>query len=608
MNGSDRIVVYDTTLRDGSQTEGITFSCEDKAEILSRLEAVGVDFIEGGWPGTNPTDDRFFASSKDHPRLVAFGSTCRAGASPEEDQNLLSLAACGTEWCCIFGKAWDFQVTEALMTTPEENLRLIEQSVSFLRSRGKRVMFDAEHFFDGYYDNRGYALRAIEAAQSGGAEWIVLCDTNGGSIPSEITEAVEDAILTVSVPLGIHCHNDSDLATANTLAAVEAGCRMVQLSVNGLGERTGNANLCTVAPDLMIKMGMSTGVDLQQLTSLSRFVGEVSNMMPSDRMPYVGISAFSHKGGVHASAISRDSRTYEHIDPSEVGNSRHILVSDMAGNASVADKIRGLGMEVGDDGKEIVGIVKELESRGYQFDGADASFELLVRRHRGEFKPMFGVPEFRVLMASSGVLEASIKVSDRNGKIVHTAADGNGPVNALDNALRKALISFFPELDDVRLTDYKVRVLDESSATAAGVRVLIRSSSGTMSWTTVGVSENVVEASLDALVDSFEYYLMKVHRDREVRTMKRVIVTLVGKDHVGIIATVCNYFADNGINILDIKQTTIQEFINMMMIVDISGFEGNFESLTEGLNAVGEKVGCIIKAQHEEIFEMMYRI
>ncbi len=509
MSEQGRITVYDTTLRDGSQTEGITYSAEDKMEILGRLETLGADFIEGGWPGSNPTDDRFFAMAGPRPGLVAFGSTRRHGCQPSEDRNLVSLAECPAPWCCIFGKAWDFQVTEALSVTLEENLAMVEDSIAFLRSKGKRVIFDAEHFFDGLRYNRRYALDVIMAAERGGAEWIVLCDTNGGSLPSEISEAVEDAVLTVSVPMGIHCHNDSDLATANTLAAVEAGCTMVQGTINGLGERTGNANLCTVVPDLVLKMGYETGIDLGRLTATSRFVGDVSNSMPSDRMPYVGGNAFAHKGGVHVSAVSKDARTYEHIDPSSVGNSRKVLVSDMSGRASIIDKIRSLGMDPENDEGEIAGIVKEMESNGYQFDGADASFELLVMRHRGSFKPRFTVSEYRVLMSSYGVLEASIKVEDADGNVEHTAADGNGPVNALDNALRKALCRFFPSLERVTLTDYKVRTLDEASATAARVRVLIRSADGQSSWTTVGVSDNVVSASLDALVDSFEYYLMK---------------------------------------------------------------------------------------------------
>ena len=509
MRDQSRIIVYDTTLRDGAQTEGITFSAEDKLEILRRLQSLGVDLIEGGWPGSNPTDDSFFESAGLEDNLVAFGSTRRSGCSPDEDHNLVAIADSPAPWCCIFGKAWDFQVTDVLSISLDENLAMVEGSIQFLVSKGKKVIFDAEHFFDGLRYNRAYALDVIRAAERGGAEWIVLCDTNGGSMPSEITDGVEDAHLTVEAPLGIHCHNDSDLATANTLAAVEAGCTMVQGTVNGLGERTGNANLCAVVPDLMLKLGYDTGIDLQKLTSVSRFVGDVSNSMPSDRMPYVGENAFAHKGGVHAAGVSKDTRAYEHIDPSEVGNSRKVLVSDMAGRASIVEKIRYLGMDVGDDEAEIAGIVKEMESDGYQFDGADASFELLVRRHRGEFRPTFKVTEFRILMSSSGVLEASIKVSDRDGNVEHTAADGNGPVNALDNALRKALCRFYPSLAGIRLTDYKVRVLDEASATAARVRVLIRTADGKRSWTTVGVSDNVVGASLDALVDSFEYYLLK---------------------------------------------------------------------------------------------------
>ena len=509
MTSKRPIVIYDTTLRDGSQTEGINLSAQDKIEIMGRLKALGVDFIEGGWPGSNPRDDEFFSIVGEEPSLVAFGSTCKPGTDAASDETLAVLAQSGADWCCIVGKARASQVSAVLGTEPERNLEMIEDSIAVLKSAGKGVIFDAEHYFDGFAEDADYTRRVLQAAERGGADWIVLCDTNGGRLPSEISEGVGSAMSAVSVPLGIHCHNDSDLATANTLAAVEAGCTMVQGTINGLGERTGNANLCAVIPDIMLKLGMDTNIDLPKLTSVSRFVGEITNCVPPDRMPFVGASAFSHKGGMHAAAVAKDTSTYEHIDPAAVGNSRKVLVSDMSGRASVMEKIRSLGMTVGDDEAEIAGIVKEMESDGYQFDGADASFEMLVRKHRGEFVPRFDISEFRVLMSSSGVLEASIKVTDRNGQVEHTAADGNGPVNALDNALRKALCIFYPSLADVRLTDYKVRVLDEASATAARVRVLIRTTDGRCSWTTVGVSDNVVGASLDALVDSFEYYLMK---------------------------------------------------------------------------------------------------
>ena len=511
-----RVAIYDTTLRDGAQTEGVLFSTEDKLDILQALDDFGVDFVEGGWPGSNPTDDEFFkrAGRLDLKRtkLVAFGSTRRVGSSPEDDGNLKALAASGTEWCCIFGKSWDFQVEEALGIGLDENLDMVQDSVRFLVDSGKHVIFDAEHFFDGYRSNRKYAINVLKAAEAGGAEWLVLCDTNGGTMPSEISEAVEDALLSVDVPLGIHAHNDSDMATANSLAAVENGCMMVQCTVNGMGERCGNANLCTVLPNLVCKMGIETSdIDLSRLTDLSKSIGEIANIIPRPEMPYVGDTAFTHKGGMHISAVTKDTRTYEHIDPSLVGNSRKILVSEMAGKAGIAEKLRELDLECGDDILDIAKKIKEMESKGYQFEGADASFELLVRRLRGELDSKFTVEGFRILIDNRiGDMdsEASIKVLDSEGRLEQTAADGNGPVNALDKALRKSLLRFYPQINDLKLTDYKVRILDEKMATGAGVRVLIRSTDGKRSWTTVGVSENVVEASLIALVDALEYKLM----------------------------------------------------------------------------------------------------
>jgi 2-isopropylmalate synthase len=453
---------------------------------------------------------------------VAFGSTRRHGNDPADDLGLRNLVECKAGWCCIFGKSWDFQVTDALRIGLDENLDLIQDSVEYLVSQGKHVIFDAEHFFDGYRSNPYYSLRVLKAAEMGGAEWIVLCDTNGGSLPSEISEAVEDVMLTINVPLGIHCHNDSDLATANTMAAVESGCRMVQGTVNGLGERCGNANMCSILPNLVLKNGYDLGnADLEQITSLSKYIGEVANMSRPTGMPYVGDSAFTHKGGIHASAVIKDSRTYEHIDPSLVGNERRILVSDMAGKASISEKLRELGLDMGEDSNTITDRIKDMESKGYQFEGADASFELLVKRLRGEVTSSFEILGFRVFTdENNGTMdsEATVKVRNMNGEVEHTAAEGNGPVNALDNAIRKALVRFFPSITSMRLTDYKVRVLDEKAATAACVRVLMRSTDGRRSWTTVGVSGNVLEASLIALVDSIEYTLIKNDSNNEVKT------------------------------------------------------------------------------------------
>ncbi len=524
MNMSEKpIVMYDTTLRDGAQTEGIAFSVEDKLEILKALDKFGVGFVEGGWPGSNPKDDEFFDIAGrlqlNNTVLTAFGCTCRHSIDAKDDKNLISLAKCSAKWCCIFGKSWDFHVTDALCIPLSENLRMIEDSVRFLRESGKRVMFDAEHFFNGYYSNHDYAMDCLAAAVRGGAEWLVLCDTNGGSMPDEIRTAVEDVILTFDVQIGIHCHNDTDLAVANSMMAVESGATMVQGTINGIGERCGNANLCSVIANLSIKMEYDVQIkDVSKLTEISKFVGEISNTLPSPGLPYVGEKAFAHKGGMHVSALAKDPRTYEHIPPEMVGNKRRVLISDMAGKASINEKLKEFGIEISDnESKEIIEKIKKLEAKGYEFEGADASFELLVRRLKGDLEPPFKVVGFRLFIDEVGdnklISEASIKVQDSNGNIEHTASDGEGPVNALDNALRKALSKFFPIMNDIRLTDYKVRVLDEKSATAASVRVLIRSSNGKISWTTVGVSENVIEASLNALVDSIEYAILKYNEN-----------------------------------------------------------------------------------------------
>jgi len=516
---ADRVVLYDTTLRDGAQTEGVSFSIEDKLEILQRLDDFGIDFVEGGWPSSNPKDDEFFERAKElelkNSKLVAFGSTRRAKNSADRDEGLASLIAAGTEWVCIFGKSWDLHVVKALQVSLEDNLAIVEDSVRYLCDNGKRVIFDAEHFFDGYQDNPEYAVQVLEAAKNGGAEWLVLCDTNGGSMPYDVGKATEAVRNSFDIPIGVHCHNDSDLAVACSQAGVRMGASMVQGTVNGIGERCGNANLCSIIPNLILKMGVNTAVkDLSKLRSLSTFVGDISNIFPHPGMPYVGDRAFAHKGGVHVSAMSRDQRTYEHIDPQLVGNRRRILISEMAGTSNILEKVRELGIDSNrEDTKPILDRIKALESQGFQFDGAEASFELLVRRFRENKRPPFELQGFRLFidsqMGSKLTSEASVKVMDLDGNLEHTAADGDGPVNALDMALRKALTRFFPKLNSVRLTDYKVRVIDEKAGTAAKVRVLIRSTDGKSTWTTVGVSENIIEASLMALVDSMEYILMK---------------------------------------------------------------------------------------------------
>lgn len=505
-------------MRDGAQAEGISFSTEDKLDILRRLDAFGIDFVEGGWPGSNPKDRAFFEAAArvelSHTRLTAFGSTRRAGIGVEEDPNIAALLDSGVEWITLFGKAWDLQVKDALRTSLDENLRMVEESVSYLVENGRRVIFDAEHFFDGWKSDPEYSMEVLRSAARGGAEVLVLCDTNGGTLPWEIADAVSEIGEKIDLPLGIHAHNDSELAVANSLAAVRAGAVMVQGTINGIGERCGNANLCSVIPDLILKMGVQTGVkELRNLRSLSGFVSEMANIIHDPRMPYVGRSAFAHKGGVHVSAINRNPRTYEHIDPSLVGNSRRILISEQSGTSSILVKLREFGIDgTKGDGREILEHIKKLEFEGFQFEGADASFELLVRRLTGQWRPHFTIEGFRIFVDVSGEevrSDATIKVIDPGGQVEHTAAEGNGPVNALDRAMRKALERFYPELRRIRLTDYKVRVIDARNATAAKVRVLIRSTDGNNNWTTVGVSSNIIEASLMALIDSVEYALLK---------------------------------------------------------------------------------------------------
>ncbi len=518
-----KVAIYDTTLRDGSQAEGITFSNEDKIEIMHRLDSFGIDFIEGGWPGSNPKDEAFFEAAKmiklQNAKLVAFGSTRKAGVKAEDDPNLRSLLNAKTEWICIFGKSWDLHVTDALKISLEQNLELVRDSVQFLRSQGRRVIFDAEHFFDGYKHSHDYAMHVLRVAEEAGAEWLVLCDTNGGTMTRDLERAVSEVIAQSQLPVGIHCHNDSDLAVANSLAAVESGATMVQGTINGFGERTGNANLCSIVPNLALKMGKELNVkDLSGLTPLSRFLNETLNIIGDPKLPYVGRSAFAHKAGIHVSAMLKNEQSYEHIDPSLVGNKRRILVSELSGTASVLAKLKDLGIDAEkESGRSILEKIKVLESEGFQFEGADASFELLVRRLRDGQKPPFKLEGFRIFVDVSGSnisSEASIKVIDSSGRMEHTAANGNGPVNALDIALRKALERFYPEIGQVRLADYKVRVIDGKDATAAAVRVLITSTDGASTWTTVGVSPNIIEASLMALLDSMEYKLLKTSNGR----------------------------------------------------------------------------------------------
>ncbi|MDI3281215.1 MAG: citramalate synthase [Bacillota bacterium] len=515
-----RVEVYDTTLRDGAQREGISFSVEDKLRLARRLDALGVDYIEGGWPGSNPKDSQFFARAGElklkHALLAAFGSTRRAGVRAEEDGQLAALLAAETPVVTIFGKAWDLHVTEALQTSLEENLRMVEESVRYLKGKGRRVIFDAEHFFDGYRANPQYALRVLAAAEEGGAEVLVLCDTNGGALPSEVARTVAEVRAATALPIGIHAHNDGALAVANTLLAVEAGAVHVQGTINGYGERCGNADLCAVLPNLQLKLGREcvSPEQLATLTEVSRYVSELANLPPQSNQPFVGSSAFAHKGGVHVSAVMRRPETYEHIRPELVGNQRRVLISELAGASNIRYKAEeyGLSLDTPDRARTVLETVKLLEHQGYSFEGAEGSFELLLRKALGLHQPRFELLGFRLIVEKreqngEPLAEATLKL--RVGeRVVHTAAEGDGPVNALDNALRKALEEVYPRLRQIRLTDFKVRVLDESSGTAAKVRVLIESRDDHRSWGTVGVSTNIIEASWRALVDSIEYGLL----------------------------------------------------------------------------------------------------
>ncbi len=517
----NKVILYDTTLRDGTQGEGISLSVEDKIKIAQRLDQFGIDFIEGGWPGSNPKDMAFFERIQEirlqHAKVAAFGSTCRPGVAPEDDVNLRALLASRVQVATIFGKSWDLHVTDALNTTLDENLRMVRESVAFLKAKGLTVIFDAEHFFDGYRHNPVYALRVLEAAESAGADWLVLCDTNGGSLPHEVFETVKTVRQSVETPLGIHTHNDGELAVANALAAVQAGANQVQGTINGVGERCGNANLISVIANLQLKLKRDCVApeQLQQLTKLSRYVAEIANMALPNNQPYVGNSAFAHKGGIHVSAVLKDPKTYEHIEPELIGNKRRVLVSELSGQSNLLAKTEELDISVSldkEEAREIIRQIKEREFQGYQYEGAEASLSLMLLEASGQLRKLFTLDSFKILMekAAGDAISSEAMVKLRvNGQLMHTAAEGNGPVNALDNALRKALESHFPCLEEMQLTDYKVRVLDESEATAAKVRVLIESARNGEKWSTVGVSTNVIEASWEALADSIRYLLWK---------------------------------------------------------------------------------------------------
>ncbi|HBY03592.1 MAG TPA: citramalate synthase [Desulfotomaculum sp.] len=525
------VEIYDTTLRDGAQGEGISFSIEDKIKIALRLDKMGFHYIEGGWPGSNPKDAGFFNQIGDYglkqARIAAFGSTRRPKTETAADENIRSIIKSRTSVATIFGKTWDFHVTHALQTTPKENLLMIRESIAYMKGKGIKVFYDAEHFFDGFKANPAYARATLDAAVEGGADALVFCDTNGGSLPHEIAEIIGGLRLKYTVPFGIHCHNDGELAVANTLAAVQAGVTHVQGTVNGYGERCGNANLCSIIPNLALKYGVQTIPQerLSKLTALSRYVSEIANMHPAVNQPFVGVSAFAHKGGIHVSAILKDYRTYEHIDPELVGNKRRVLVSELSGLSNILYKYKELKLDHTPEGaqtipdKQILEQIKELENQGFQFEGAEGSLELMLRKVYHNYEEPFRLENLRIIIElkenSPVYSEAVIKltVGDR---VVHTAAEGNGPVNALDNALRKALEEFFPDIRKIQLNDYKVRVLDETEGTGGVVRVLIETGDGQHSWNTVGVSANIIEASWQALVDSIAYGLLKIKGSTDI--------------------------------------------------------------------------------------------
>ncbi|MFC1517513.1 citramalate synthase [Candidatus Margulisiibacteriota bacterium] len=519
---SKKLTLFDTTLRDGEQSEGISFTVHDKVKIVKLLDDIGIDYIEGGWPAANPKAMEFFNEIKKtklkNAKIVAFGSTCRADNPPVKDKNLQGLLAVKTPTVCIFGKTWDLHVTHALNISLEKNLKIIEDSILFLKSKKKEVFYDAEHFFDGYKADPEYALKTILAAQKAGADVIILCDTNGGTLPQELPAIIKFVKQNIIVPLGIHAHNDSETAVANSVMAVEHGITHVQGTINGYGERCGNANLCSIIPALNLKMGTKALTDKQltKLTELSHHISEIANLVPNDHQAYVGRSAFTHKGGIHVSAVLKESSTYEHIIPEKVGNKQRVLISEMAGVSNLIYKAKEFGVDLKKDNphiRELLNKIKKLEHAGYQFEEGEASFELLMKKALGKYKPLFTLEGFRVVNEKLGgnniIVEATIKVDVKGQKII-TAAEGNGPVSALDNALRKALEKYFPDIKKIHLSDYKVRVLDSKDGTEAKVRVLIESTDEHgNSWGTVGVSANIIEASWEALVDSIEYKLLQ---------------------------------------------------------------------------------------------------
>ena len=528
-----RISIYDSTLRDGAQAQGISYSVDDKIKIVERLDALGIGYIEAGNPGSNPKDLEFFARAASlklaNARIIAFGATRKVGIPVADDANIQSLLKAGTAAIAIFGKSWDYQALEILRTTLEENLAMIGDTVRYLKRHGKEVVFDAEHFFDGYKDNPEFALKTLAAAVEAGADSVALCDTNGGSFPDEIFEITRTVCQRFpKAAVGIHCHNDSEMAVANSIRAVQAGATQVQGTINGLGERCGNANLCSIIPNLQLKLGHDCipADAMRHLTTTSRSVAEIANMPHNDKAPYVGSHAFAHKGGMHIDAVVKNPISYEHVNPELVGNSRRMLMSEVAGRSMLLARINAVDPTLAKDSPETRGIVdklKELEHEGYQFEAAESSFELVVRKMLGRYTPFFELVEFKVIVSEPCVNEeanSSVIIKVRVGdQEVLTVAEGDGPVNALDRAARKALERLYPAIGEIRLTDYKVRVLDSDKASAAKVRVLVESTDGRENWTTIGVSTDIINASWQALVDAMEYKLI---RDQEPKSPPRL--------------------------------------------------------------------------------------
>jgi 2-isopropylmalate synthase len=517
----EKIIIYDSTLRDGAQAQGISFTVQDKLRIVEKLDRFGIDYIEAGNPGSNPKDIEFFEYVRKmelkNARLIAFGSTRRAGIEVKDDANVVSLLSADTDAVAIFGKSWDFHVTDVIKTTLPENLKMIYDTIKFFKDRGKIVVFDAEHFYDGYKNNPDYAMKSLDAAFDAGADCLCLCETNGGVFPNEIYDITRKVVEKYDIMIGIHCHNDGGMAVANSIMGIQAGASHVQGTMNGIGERCGNANLCTIIPNLQLKSGLSCIPDgnMKELTRTARFISEVANIVHDERAPYVGSSAFAHKGGMHIDGVNKNPASFEHIEPELVGNARTFLMSEVAGRSTILKMITQVEPSItktSSEAKQIIDRLKELEHEGYQFEGAESSFELVIRKMLGKYEPFFTLKEFKVMVNEPSInsvnSSAMIKIQVGEQEEI-TAAEGDGPVNALDNALRKALERFYPQIREMKLSDYKVRVLDSTLATAAKVRVLIESTDGKDVWTTIGVSTDIIEASWKALVDSIEYKLIK---------------------------------------------------------------------------------------------------